>query len=87
MRYLITVILLSLTGCMAIPVTRHMPQLPPSLQTPCKELDQLPRNTDKLSVVLRSVTTNYNHYHECAIKLEMLQMWYQEQKEIFESIK
>ena len=87
MKYLITIIVLGLAGCMTVPVTRHMPQLPPSLQTPCRELEQLPNNTDKLSVILRSVTTNYGYYHECAIKLEMFRIWYQEQKEIFESIK
>lgn len=85
MKYCLLALLLS--GCMTVPVTRTMPNLPPSLQQPPKELDQIPRNTTKLSDVLKSVTTNYSYCHECAIKLELIQSWYNQQKEIFDSVK
>ncbi len=86
MKYTFLLVFL-ISGCITVPVIRHMPQLPPSLNIPCQELVQLPRDTAKLSGILKSVTINYGLYHECAIKLEMFQSWYKEQIEIFDSVK
>lgn len=74
-----------LTGCI-IPVKRNFPEIPESLKTKCENLINVPQ-TDKLSVVLSVVTKNYSQYRECSIKVGTWQDWYNEQKEIFNSVK
>jgi hypothetical protein len=77
-----------LTGCIAtIPVSRNFPDIPPSLQAGCENLELVPEGTDKLSEVLVVVTNNYSKYHECQIKVETWQEWYKTQKEIFDSVR
>ena len=80
-------ILLGLTGCIATPVKRTFPTIPASLNTPCEELVEIPKGTDKLSEVLLVVTKNYSLYHECKLKVVTWNDWYKQQKEIFDSVK
>ena len=83
-----SVIILSLllTGCVATPVARNFPDVPASLTTACEQLTAAPI-TDKLSVLISSVTTNYGKYHECSYKVDAWNNWYTEQKKIFDSVK
>jgi len=83
-----SVIILSLllTGCVATPVTRNFPDAPASLTTACEQLTAAPI-TDKLSVLISNVTTNYGKYHECSYKVDAWNSWYTEQKKIFDSVK
>jgi len=83
-----SVIILSLllTGCVATPVARNFPDAPVSLTTACEQLTAAPI-TDKLSVLISSVTTNYGKYHECSYKVDAWNNWYTEQKKIFDSVK
>jgi hypothetical protein len=75
MKSVIMLSLLFLTGCVATPVERNFPSAPPSL------------TTDKLSVLISNVTTNYGKYHECSYKVDAWNNWYIEQKKIFDSVK
>lgn len=86
MKLLLILATLLLTGCVATPVKRTFPALPPSLTTGCDPIESVPE-TKKLSVVLTVVTTNYAHYQECSIKVDTWRAWYNEQKKIFESVK
>lgn len=85
MRYLLLALLLS--GCVATPVTRHFPDQPDTTKEGCAELTTVPEGTTQLSVVLGGVLENYGKYHECKIKAETWQEWYNKQKEIFDSVK
>jgi hypothetical protein len=86
MRLAVVLSLLLLTGCVATPVDREFPVAPASLTTACDALLDVPA-TDKLSVVLATVTRNYAQYRECSIKVDTWNTWYNEQKKIFDSVK
>mgnify|MGYP007090084602 CR=1 FL=1 len=86
MKTLLIASILLLAGCVA-PVERQFPNLPPSLEKGCDDLDLVPTGTEKLSEVLIVVTGNYAKYHECQIKVETWQSWYNTQKKIFDSVK
>jgi hypothetical protein len=57
--------------------------VPEELKVPCEELALVPKNTEKLSQVLDTVTTNYSKYHECKLKTETWIDWYKEQQKNF----
>ena len=38
--------------------------------------------TDKASVLLSTVTSNYMQYHECSVRVEQWQYWYEEQRKL-----
>jgi hypothetical protein len=86
MKLAIVVSLLFMTGCVATPVAREFPAAPASLTTACAALADVPA-TDKLSVVLATVTQNYAQYRECSIRVDSWNTWYNEQKKIFDSVK
>lgn len=86
MKVLVALSLLFLAGC-ATPVQRDFPSVPPSLRSGCEDLTLIEVGTDKLSEVLVVVTGNYAKYHECQIKVETWQEWYNTQRDIFNSIK
>jgi hypothetical protein len=79
--YLIFPILI--TGC-SIPVKPNFPDIPKNLEESCPELKEAKRDSDKLSDLLETVTTNYARYHECHIKVQAWSEWYKNQKKIFE---
>ena len=86
MRSAIIVSLALLTGCVATPVSREFPSVPANLTTACEAIADVP-TTDKLSVVLATVTKNYTQFKECSIKVDTWNTWYNEQKKIFDSVK
>ena len=86
MRSAVVVSLLLLTGCIATPVAREFPAVPAGLTAACAALIDVPA-TDKLSVVLTTVTRNYAQYRECSIRVDAWNQWYNEQKKIFDSVK
>jgi hypothetical protein len=86
MKKLLILSLVLLFGCTTVPVKRNFPNIPISLEKSCDELEEV-QKTSKLSDVLIVVTNNYTLFHECKIKVETWQLWYKEQKEIFESVK
>lgn len=81
-------LVLLLGGCVTtVPVQRHWPSAPPELKQNCPELNEVPIDTEKLSEVLKVVTSNYALYHECRIKMNAWSEWYDSQKRIFEEVK
>jgi hypothetical protein len=86
MKLAVVVSLLFITGCVATPVAREFPAAPASLTAACAALIDVPA-TDKLSVVLTTVTRNYAQYQECSIRVDSWNQWYNEQKKIFDSVK
>jgi hypothetical protein len=76
-----------LTGCLVTPVKRTFPDAPKELMQICPDLIIAPDSTTQLSEILKVVTENYGHYHECRIKNDLWIEWYKTQKEIFDSVK
>lgn len=86
--FVIMVIMLvsCMSGCSTVvPVTAKFPEAPMNVAM-CPELQKLP-NDAKLSDVATTVNNNYSTYHECAIKVDTWNEWYNIQKKIFEGIK
>jgi hypothetical protein len=79
-------VLVTLSACTTIPVSRNFPDVPPSLNKRCPVLLETPQ-TKQLSKVLEVVTENYSLYHECQIKVDLWIEWYQQQRDIFNSVK
>lgn len=81
--------LLFLVGCStAVPVKRTFPEAPAVLKQRCENLKTVERQeriliTDMLKVIVQ----NYALYHECSLKVEGWNEWYDEQKKIFDSVK
>lgn len=72
-----------LTGCLVTaPVKQKFPEVPPELLKSCPDL-KLVEPTEKLSEVLKVVTTNYSQYQECQISVDTWIEWYNVQKDIF----
>jgi len=70
-----------ISGCnVSVPVATPFPEVPNLLLTyECEKLDLIEQEA-RLSDVVRSVTTNYIKYHECARMSEGWKDWYNEQK-------
>lgn len=82
MKWLILATALILSACKTIYVPIPPPNFPditPALQYKCPEL-LLAKDSEKLSVLLESVTKNYGTYHECRAAVEAWHLWYTEQK-------
>lgn len=75
-----------LTGCAVTPVKRNFPEAPQELKVSCQDLQKVKDNA-KLSDVVSTVSTNYTQYHECRSKADAWNEWYENQKQIFESVK
>ena len=87
MKYALIISAILLTGCSTVvPVAPKFPDVPEALRKPCPELKTLPDKT-VLSEVAKNVTANYTLYHECSLKNDAWNEWYQKQKSIFESVK
>ena len=86
-RLLIVLSVILLAGCgITTPVKRTFPEVPSELKQACPDLLQT-APTEKLSDVLEVVTENYSQYHECRIKVDAWNEWYNTQKQIFDSVK
>jgi len=87
MKLLIAILALSLSACVSVPVERKFPKAPEELMTVCPDLQAIPAGTTKLSVVVDTVTSNYGQYQLCQTKTNTWIDWYNQQKEIFDSVK
>lgn len=87
MNYCPIFLAMLVTACSTtVPVTQKFPQAPQELQQPCKPLEQVITNTT-LSQLTKTVVNNYSEYHLCSSKVENWQLWYTQQKQIFEELK
>jgi len=75
-------------GCatVSVPVGHALPSPPQILIERCPDLVLLPEKEEKLSEFIKVVTQNYTLYHECGAKHELLVKWYQEQKQIHDTV-
>lgn len=86
MKYTLLILPFLLAGCLATPVKRNFPEVPPELKIACPDLQKV-KDDAKLSDVISTVSTNYTQYHECRAKVDAWNDWYRNQKDIFESVK
>lgn len=79
---------LLLAGCQTIKPWPDFPSAEESLMKPCADLTQLPTDVPvTISQLEASVVNNYTLRHLCANKVEGWQLWYKEQKRIYEDAK
>ena len=84
MKYLILLLLLS--GCSTlVPTSPKFPDAPPIGLEGCSSLDTVSDNV-KLSELTGTVVKNYGLYHECSIKVETWNSWYEQQRKIYQGI-
>jgi hypothetical protein len=86
MKYTLLILPFLLAGCLATPVKRNFPEVPQELKVACPDLQKV-KDDAKLSDVISTVSSNYTQYHECRAKVDAWNQWYNDQKEIFESVK
>jgi hypothetical protein len=87
-KYLVVLSMLVLSGCATVtPVKQKWPDVPQEISEACPQLQKLPDNTEKLTDVVSTVSTNYGTYYECQAKLEAWIEWYKTQKSIYEEVK
>ena len=86
MRYSLLILPFLLAGCLATPVKRNFPEVPPELKVACPDLQKV-KDGAQLSDVISTVSSNYTQYHECRAKVDAWNEWYKNQKEIFDSVK
>ena len=84
MKWSILAFSLFLVGCQTIPAKPEWPAAPNI--SSCPELKDAPIS-EKLSVLMETVTGNYGTYHECKARVEAWEQWYKEQKKIYEDAK
>jgi len=87
MKYIILAFAILLTGCSTAPVVMKFPEVPAELMQKCEDLEKIPADTKQLSVTAEVVIRNYSRYHNCRIKMEGWQEWYNANKKIYESVK
>lgn len=87
MKNLLILIPFLLVGCTTpTPVKRNFPEVPQEIKVACPDLKEV-QPTEKLSDVLKVVVDNYAQYHECRAKVDAWVEWYNNQKQIFDSVK
>ena len=86
MKKLIVLPFLLLAGCSitAVPVAPKFPEAPATLQEKCAELKEATEGMT-LTEFTKVVVENYVLYHECKVKVEGWNDWYNKQKAIFEA--
>lgn len=88
MRLLMSIILLLfLTGCSGVGKMPPLPDPPAALTSDCQDLGVIAAGEERLSEVLKVVTSNYGKYHECRIKVQLWNDWYNRQREIYGELK
>lgn len=84
-KYLAAIPVLFLIGCISVPVEQRFPGVPAALQEAPPALKEVPENATADQVV-GVVIDNYSTYHDIAGKLRGWQLWYQEQRKIFNGV-
>ena len=86
MKIAIVALALLISACSTVPVERKFPDVPKELIQACPDLKQV-NPTTKISEVVDIVVSNYGQYKECQVKVDSWIDWYNNQKQIFESVK
>lgn len=86
MKKLLLLVSIFLLGCTTtVPVTRKFPEIPSQLATNCPELIQVPANTS-ISGLTKTITENYGQYYQCSDLVKNWNIWYTEQKKLYEEL-
>jgi predicted small lipoprotein YifL len=84
--FCVVLLAFSLVGCTSAGKLPNFPDVPVELEGPCQDLSTA--NPDiKFSGLLEVITDNYFKYHECKLKVDMWNLWYKNQKQIYEGLK
>ena len=90
-KLLIPVLVVFLTACATTSnktISRlPFPAFPSELNASCPDLIGIDPATEKLSDVITIVSTNYNTYYKCKIKVDGWIEWYNAQKKISAGVK
>jgi hypothetical protein len=88
MKSAIVVLTLLLVGCSTtVPVKVPFPEVPPQLLEPAGKLKPLTAGKEtQLSDIIENTNTNAGLYYELKEKLTAWQIWYAEQKKIFDEL-
>jgi hypothetical protein len=79
---------LMLAGCsFTVPVVAKFPAVPKELTEQCPPLKKLEGDQVNIVELHTKVVENYTQYHECSVKVEEWNTWYNKQKKIFEDVK
>ena len=88
MKFLSVILLVTLAGCStSVPVKRTFPAVPQSLTVSCPELTKIEKDNVSIVDLHTAVVENYAQYYECALKVDTWNLWYNEQKKIFNEVK
>ena len=79
---------LILTGCAtSVPVVPAWPEAPKELLESCPDLKTTEPSNDKLSVIVSTVTDNYQEYYKCKDKVDDWVTWYTSQQKLWKTLK
>lgn len=79
---------LILLGCSTtVPLSQKFPEAPQVLMEPAQDLKPLDQNKKTLADLLENANENYGLYYELQNKYNSWQLWYKQQKQIFENVK
>lgn len=84
MRKLLIILVMLLTACAAVP---KFPDLPPGATKACLPLQSLDPKEATLSKLMKTISTNYGLYYDCAAQVDALLEWHKAQSEIIKQIK
>jgi len=87
MKYIVLALAIFITGCSTAPVVMKFPEVPQALMEKCEDLEKVAPGTKQLSTTTEVVIRNYSKYHQCRIKVEEWQEWYNSNKKIYENVK
>lgn len=86
MKYVLITSLLLLTGCVSVPVKHSFPKPPDGIVERCPDLEQIVSDEERLSELLKVVTKNYNTYHDCAARHDLLVKWLNDQRALHDEV-
>jgi hypothetical protein len=79
---------LMMLGCSTtVPLSQKFPEAPQVLMEPAPVLKPLSEDQKTLADLLQNANENYGLYYELQDRYNAWQLWYKQQKQIFESVK
>ena len=79
---------LMMLGCSTtVPLSQKFPEAPQVLMEPAPVLKPLSENKKTLADLLQNANENYGLYYELQDRYNAWQLWYKQQKQLFDSVK
>lgn len=87
-HFILALAVSSLAGCTSyLPAKPKFPEPIKALTEPCPDLKKIEGDKVAITDFLKTVVENYALYHDCSLKNEGWNKWYQDQKKIYDSVK